>query len=57
MRANTTPQNIQYDMILKAAKLVMWWNLFEYGDYYFKQLTSTAMGMSTAVMWMIIYHC
>ena len=37
-------------MILEAAKLVMQWNLFEYGDCYFEQLTGTAMGMPATVM-------
>ena len=51
------PENFNIDMILEAAKLVMRWNLFEYGDCYFKQLTGTAMGTPAAVMWAIIYYC
>ena len=51
------PKNFNIDMILEAAKLVMRWNLFKYGDCYFKQLTGTAMGMLAAVMCAIICYC
>ncbi|KAL7553431.1 hypothetical protein ACHAWF_017429 [Thalassiosira exigua] len=42
--------------IKKAAALVMRWNIFEFGDCYFKQLIGTAMGTAAAVLWAIIYY-
>ena len=49
------PTNFDIDMIVEAARLVMCWNLFEYGDSFFKQLIGTAMGTPAAVLWAIIY--
>ena len=49
------PTNFDIDMIVEAARLVMCWNLFEYGDSFFKQLIGTTMGTPTAVLWAIIY--
>ena len=42
-------------MIVEAARLVMLWNIFEYGKCCFKQLIGTAMGTPAAVLWAIIY--
>ena len=42
-------------MTVEAARLVMRWNIFEYGDCCFKQLIGTAMGTPAAVLWAIIY--
>ena len=50
------PDNWDIKMILCAAELIMKWNLFEYGDSYFLQLTGTAMGTPTACLWAIIYY-
>ena len=33
----------------------MQWNLFKFGDCFFKQLIGTAMGMPVAVIWVMIY--
>jgi len=43
------------EAIKEALKLVMENNVFEFGDMYFKQLTGTAMGTSSACMWATIY--
>ena len=37
------PRDFDIDMIVEAAKLVMRWNIFVYGNYFFKQLIGTAM--------------
>ena len=50
------PLDFDIDMILEAAALVMRWNIFEFGDCYFKQLIGTAMGTAAAVLWAIIYY-
>ena len=50
------PPNIKIDIIIEAARIVMRWNIFEYGDCYFRQLVGTAMGTPAAVMWAIIYY-
>ena len=42
-------------MIVEAARLVMRWNVFECGDYCFKQLIDTVMGTPAALLWAIIY--
>ena len=42
-------------MIVEATRLVMRWNLFEYGDSFFKQLIVTVMGTPAAVLWVMIY--
>ena len=49
------PTNFDIDMIVEAARIVMCWNLFEYGDSFFKQLIGTTMGTPAAVLWAIIY--
>jgi len=38
------PLDFNIIMIVKAARLVMTWNLFKYGNLYFRQLLGTAMG-------------
>ena len=48
--------NFDIEMIVEAASIVMRWNLFEYGDCFFKQLICTAMGTPAAVLWSIIYY-
>ena len=50
------PTDFNIDMILNAAELIMRWNIFEYGDCFFKQLIGTAMGTPAAVLWAIIYY-
>ena len=50
------PPDFNIDMIVNAAEIVMHWNIFEYGDCFFKQLIGTAMGTSAAVLWAIIYY-
>jgi len=49
------PPDFDIDMIIQAATLIMQWNLFEYGDCFFKQLIGTAMGTPVAVIWAMIY--
>ena len=49
--ADNLQPNFDIDMIVEAARLVMRWNIFEYGDCYFKQLIGTAMGTPVAVLW------
>ena len=49
------PLDFVIEMIVEAAKLVMRWNIFVYGDCYFKQLIGTAMGTPAAVIWAMIY--
>ena len=49
------PPDFDVDMIVQAAALIMCWNLFEYGDSFFKQLIDTAMGTWVAVIWVMIY--
>ena len=51
------PLGFDIDMLLQvqAASIVMRWNIFEYGDCYFKQLVGTAMGTPVAVIWAMIY--
>ena len=53
--ADNLQPNFDIDMIVKAVRLVMRWNIFEYGDYCFKQLIGTAIGTPAAVLWAIIY--
>ena len=49
------PTNYDIDMIVEAARLVMHWILFEYGDSFFKQLIGTAMGTPVAELRAIIH--
>ena len=41
------PPDFEKITILEAAKLVMRWNLFEYGDCFFKQLIGTSIDIGT----------
>ena len=54
-RRRKLPLDFDINMLVQAATLIMCWNLFEYGDYFLKQLLGTAMGMPVAVRWMTIY--
>ena len=49
------PPNFEIDMIFEAARPVMCWNIFQYGNCCFKQLIGAAMGTPAAVLWAIIY--
>ena len=49
------PPDFNIEMIMQAAKLIMKWNLFEFGDIFFKQLLGTAMSTPVAVIWAMIY--
>ena len=55
-REGKLPKYFDIEMIIKAARIVMCWNLMEYGDCYFKNKTGTAMGTPLAILWAIIYH-
>ena len=50
------PPDFDIDMIIEAAQIVMSWNIFEFGNCYFKQLVGTAMGTAAACLWAIIYY-
>ena len=54
-REGKLPRYFDIEMILKAARIVMYWNIMEYGDCYFKNISGTAMGTPAAVLWAIIY--
>ena len=50
------PQDYNVEMVLKATKLVMHNNVFQFDDTYWLQLTGTAMGTSLACMYATIYY-
>ena len=50
------PPDCDIEMIMEATAPVMRWNLFEYGDYYLKQLAGTAMGTPAALFLAIIHY-
>ena len=54
-REGKLPKYFDVEMIIKAARIVMCWNLLEYGDCCFKNKNGTAMGTPAAVLWAIIY--
>ena len=54
-REGTLPKYFEIEMITRATRIVMCWNLFEYGDCYFRNNIGTAMGTPAAVLWAIIY--
>jgi hypothetical protein len=54
-REGKLPTDFDIDMIMQAATLIMKWNLFEFGNTFFKQLLGTAMGTPVAVIWAMIY--
>ena len=47
--------DLDIQMIMQAVTLIMKWNLFEFGDTFFKQLLETVMGTPVAVIWAMIY--
>lgn len=49
------PQGFPLEAVKEAMELVMRYNVFEWGDMYFLQLSGTAMGTSAACMWATIY--
>ena len=49
------PPDFNIEMIMQATKLIKKWNLFKFGDTFFKQLPGTAMGTPVAVIWAMIY--
>ena len=49
------PPDYDIDMLLDAARIVMTWNIFEFGDCCFRQLIGTAMGTPVACIWATIY--
>ena len=55
-RNGQLPPDFDIEIILKAAEIVMLWNIFEFGDCYFRQLIGTAMGTPAACPWLIIYY-
>ena len=55
-REGLLPLDFKIELVIEAARIVMTWNIFEYGDCYFRQLRGTAMGTPAAVMWSIIYY-
>ena len=54
-REGKLPPDFNIEMIMQAATLIMRWNIFEFGDTFFKQLLGTAMGTPVAVIWAMIY--
>ena len=50
------PPDLDIEMIVEAAALVMRWNLSECGNCCLKQLAGTAMGTPAAVLWASIYY-
>ena len=38
------PPDFNIEMIMQAAKLIVKWNIFKFGDTFFKQLRGKAMG-------------
>ena len=40
---------------MQGATLLMMWNLFAFGDTFFKPLLGTAMGTPVAVIWAMLY--
>jgi hypothetical protein len=53
-REGKLPPDFNIKMIMQAATLRMKWNIFEYGDIFFKQLLGTAMGTPVVVIWAMI---
>ena len=49
------PQGFPLEAVKEAKELVTRYNVFEWGDMYFLQLSGTAMGKSAACMWATIY--
>ena len=55
LHATELPLGFPINMILKALRLVMYNNVFQFDDTYWLQLIGTAMGTSVACMLATIY--
>ena len=55
LHAHELPHKFPTQVVLSAIKLVMEYNVFQFDDTYWLQLTGTAMGTSLACMYATIY--
>lgn len=56
LRTNKLAAGLPADAIISGLELIMHWNVFKFGDTFWQQLTSTAMGTPPACVYAIFYY-